>query len=100
MATLVGFDEVLERELSTPEKPARDGVTFSSTNHKASTVTIDFARWADMGYPNQIRTVIEPVSRERRPEPVCTCGEGREQVTRFWGNEPHYAGCPRWGTPL
>lgn len=32
-------------------------------------------------------------------EPVCTCDEGRHGVTRQFGHEPHYAGCPRWGTP-
>lgn len=32
--------------------------------------------------------------------PECTCDEGRHGVTRQFGNEPHYAGCPRWGTPL
>lgn len=61
--SLIGFDEVLERELSTPDRPARDGVTFSSTSYKASTVTIDFTRWVDMNYPNQIRLVVEPVPR-------------------------------------
>jgi len=34
------------------------------------------------------------------PEPVCTCGPGKELVTRMLDAEPHFAGCPRWGTKL
>lgn len=34
------------------------------------------------------------------PEKVCTCGPGKELVTRMLDAEPHFAGCPRWGTKL
>lgn len=30
----------------------------------------------------------------------CTCDEGREKVCHDLRVEPHYSGCPRWGTPL
>lgn len=85
---LVGKKEVLDLQ---GEPSQRDGVTFSSTAYLASTITLNFVRWVDMGSPRQIVATIElPV--------LCTCGPGRESVAHDMRNEPHFAGCPRWGT--
>lgn len=91
MAALTEKTEILEMQ-----DPKLDGVTFSSTHHKASTVTIDFVRWLDMGRPAKIVVTITPAGGGS----ICTCGPGREAVAHDFRNEPHYAGCPRWGTPL
>ncbi len=53
---------VLNREVSMPDQ-SHKGVTFSSTTYGAPTVTIDFSRWVDMRYPNQIEVRISPVPR-------------------------------------
>ncbi len=50
---LASTSEILTREVSVPDQ-AHKGVTFSSKSFKSSTVTIDFTRWVDMGYPNQL----------------------------------------------
>ena len=55
--------EVLTRQVSTPDRPATEGVKFSAPTFKASTVIIDFTRWVDMGYPNQIVVTISVPSR-------------------------------------
>ena len=73
----------------------RDGVRFGKAEPGSSEITISYQRWMDMGKPGQILSRISVPG-----EPVCTCGPGKELVCHSWGSEPHYAGCPRWGTPL
>lgn len=51
---LVSTSETLNREVAVPSDLPRKGVTFSSTSSQSSSVTIDFTRWVDMGYPNQL----------------------------------------------
>lgn len=58
--------EILTREVSTPDRPAIEGVRFSSTAYKASTVIIDFTRWVDMGYPNKISVNITAAGIDTR----------------------------------
>lgn len=48
--------EVLDLDTVDP----RDGVKFSSTHFHASTVTIDYVRWIDMGRPAKIAVTITP----------------------------------------
>lgn len=54
---LMSISETLTREVAMPDQ-AHKGVTFSSPSFKASTITLDFARWVDMGYPNQIVVTV------------------------------------------
>ncbi len=54
--------EILPREVSVPDQPHKE-VTFSSKAFGASTVTIDFTRWVDMGYPNQVVVTVSPAPR-------------------------------------
>lgn len=91
MASLTEKTEILEVQ----EANHRTGVTYSSTGFAASTVTIAYGRWLAMHRPAKIVVTITP--SDITPEPVCTCGPGKEQVTRILGREPHFAGCPRWG---
>jgi len=65
MAVLTEITETLDRQVSTPDRPATEGVRFSSPRFKASTVVIDFTRWVDMGYPNQI--VLTITLPDRKP---------------------------------
>lgn len=60
---LTSQEEILDRVVSDPDRPAHQGVRFSSSGFKASTVMIDFTRWVDMGYPNQIKVTIQPARR-------------------------------------
>lgn len=53
---LVEHREVLELS----EAHHRKGVTFGSTAYKASTLTIDFVRWRDMGSPRQVVVTVTP----------------------------------------
>ena len=54
---LLSTSEILTREVHMPDQPHK-GVTFSSTRFGSSTVTIDFTKWVDMGYPNEIVATI------------------------------------------
>lgn len=54
---LASTTETLTREVAVPDQPHK-GVTFSSKAHGSSSVTIDFTRWVDMRYPNQIVVTI------------------------------------------
>lgn len=54
---LTSTTETLTREVHVPDQPHK-GVTFSSRAHASSSVTMDFTRWADMRYPNQIVVTI------------------------------------------
>lgn len=57
--------ETLVRQTHDPHVMQRDGVTFSSPAHHASSVQIDFTRWMDMGLPEKILLTITPM-RDRR----------------------------------
>ncbi len=54
---LTSTTEILTREVSVPDQPHK-GVKFSSTSYQSSTVEMNFARWADMHYPNKIVLTI------------------------------------------
>ncbi len=56
MATLTEKTEILE----VTEAHHSRGVTFSAATFKASTVTVDFTRWIDMGKPARIVVTITP----------------------------------------
>ncbi len=56
MATLTEKTEILE----VTEAHHSRGVTLSAATFKASTVTIDFARWLEMGRPPKIVVTITP----------------------------------------
>ena len=43
--------------------------------------------------------LVDAILAQQPPEPVCTCGPGKETVAHNLGNEPHFVGCPRWGMP-
>lgn len=51
---------------------------------------------AEQRQTNELLTLLAGA----KPEPVCTCGPGREWVARPLDQEPHFVGCPRWGMPL
>lgn len=79
----------------------RQGVRFANTQFHGSQVTLNFATWVDMGSPRQVLVTVTRVPRPQRvPERACTCGPGKEQVAHDLRNEPHFIGCPRWGTRL
>lgn len=66
-------------------------VMFSSSTWGTAEVSLPTQRWFDMGQPSRIKVTVEL---------ACTCGPGREHVAHHMNTEPHFAGCPRWGTPL
>lgn len=51
--------EELTREVSMPDR-THEGVKFSSPTHGSSTVTLNFTRWVDMGYPNKVIVTVIP----------------------------------------
>jgi len=90
-----------------------DGVVFQAPDEvRASTRWIDshpFVRYeGDRVFvgvlPNEVQ--YEVVGRDvpgvlyLQKVKICTCDEGKNKVCHNLGNEPHYSGCPRWGTPL
>jgi hypothetical protein len=86
---------------------AHDGATFRSRlSVKAPEVTVDLARWMEMGHPRQITITIHPGVRtdvDHGPlaaGPDCTCGPDKSTICHDMRNEAHFVGCPRWGTPL
>ena len=102
MAALLQHQAVLDID----DSPVRwDKVRFMNPSvSSAPEVTLDTVRWIEMRHPRQITVTIHPGVRTDVDhgdlEPVCTCGPNRDAVCRDLRNEPHFARCPRWGTPL
>jgi hypothetical protein len=77
-----------------------DKVRFKNPSvAQAPEVILDTVRWIEMRHPRQITVTIQ-AGIQTDIEPVCTCGPNRDAVCHDLRNEPHFAGCPRWGTPL
>lgn len=54
---LASHEEVLELQ---GDPDIYKGVTFSGSHYLASTVTINFVRWIEMGQPHQVTVKVIP----------------------------------------
>lgn len=59
--TLTRQETILDRETAIPDH--RKPVLFTCKAVRAPEVGLDWQRWVEMGSPDQIRVVVEPLSR-------------------------------------